>query len=152
LRGRQASDARCRNFAGGLLIGRFEKADRATRKVLTVMLAEDKRIKREALAEAFGISDSTLRYLVRTRERGGFDAVAERKDGSGDSTVTPAARRKLEALCRCVGDGGTCDLVGSATAVPTVGLVRREWGERRRLELEAASASPDISRSRTRAR
>lgn len=133
-------------YVGGLLIGRFEKSDQATRKVLTVMLAEDGRIKREALAQAFDISDSTLRYLVRTRKRGGLKAVAERKHGGGESTVTPAARRKLEALFAA----GASVTAAHATVSKrygrgTVGLVRKEWGERRRAELEAASASPDIS-------
>ena len=85
-------------FVGGSLIASFEERDRATRNATLVGLAADPHVHLGRLAEAFEVSVETLRLLRKLHAAEGIEAVMRRAPGGRDPIVSPALRRRIEAL------------------------------------------------------
>lgn len=128
------SGGRCEVVVGGSLIGWFEKGDCGPRNVLLIALAQNSRIGRDALAQAFGISAETVRLICKQYEEEGLAAVVARARGGSESKVSPAMRRRMEALFE---EGLSIDEVHArvkrrcAVSRSTVGNVRKSWAATR---------------------
>jgi len=122
------SGGRIEVLVGESLIASFEEGDTGSRNVVLVLLAQDPKVCFEDLAAAFGISSETLRLIRRQYEAEGLEAVIARSRGGSESKVSPAMRRKMEAL---FAKGKTIAEVHQrfATQVSraTVGNVRKTW-------------------------
>jgi quaternary ammonium compound-resistance protein SugE len=68
--------AMCEVFAGGLLLGQYEREgrDRGARNMLLVTLAQQPQMHLGQLAQAFEVSEEYLRILRRKTEAGGLGA------------------------------------------------------------------------------
>jgi hypothetical protein len=68
--------AMCEVFAGGLLLGQYEREvrDRGARNMLLVTLAQEPQMHLGQLAEAFEVSEGYLRILRRKAEADGLGA------------------------------------------------------------------------------
>lgn len=91
-------DDRAEVLVGGSLIGSFTRRENGARNAILIGLASDPDAHYGRLAEAFDITSETLRMLRRLHETEGLGAVVARARGGSESKVTPAVRRKLEAL------------------------------------------------------
>lgn len=116
-------------FVRGTLVGRFGDADRASRNVVLMALADDAKMHLGQLAEAFDLSSEALRQLRRVYEAQGIGPLLTRAPGSGSkSRLAPALLRQLEKL---FDEGATVDeahaRVKHRTSRGSVGRVRRAW-------------------------
>jgi hypothetical protein len=140
-------------FIGGLLVGRFGPREVGARNVLLVTLAQDRKLKKGKLAEAFGLRAERLRRLCRHVGAEGIDAIPVRARGGRVSKVTAPLRRRLErlfeagynphqayrSLCPKRARGGKPVL---SLSYPTVRTVHARWKERQDLAARANGAEP----------
>jgi transposase len=85
-------------FVGGVLVGRYTRAEVGRRNALLVLLSEGPEIHLEQLAHAFRISSEMLRQIrKRAAEEGLAALVMERRRGA-PSKVTAALRRRLHKM------------------------------------------------------
>jgi hypothetical protein len=117
---------------GGILVGSYSKDDTGARNAVLVGLAADPRVHLGHLARAFELSEEMVRVIRRRYEQGGLAAVVvARPRGRCRTMVTPALRRKLEALFAA---GKTVSEAHEDVAKKhdvkraTVGVARKEWG------------------------
>lgn len=86
-------------YVGDTLIGAYEPVDKDARDLLLVGLGQDRGIRKDKLAEAFGIGPERLRLIRKKVEERGLAAVFERSPKTGRrSVITPALRRRLYKL------------------------------------------------------
>lgn len=118
-------------FLGGNLIGIYEAGERARRDVLLVSLCEERRIKRHALAAAFGVSTELLRQLRATFHEEGLSAIVGRRRPGGQRKLTEALRKRVEAM---FDDGLTIVAAQAALrrsrkkiSLAVIGRVHRAW-------------------------
>jgi transposase-like protein len=141
---------------GGILVGSYRKDDVGARNAILVGLAADPKMHLGHLAQAFGLSEEMVRVVRRRHEREGLAAIVVRRPGRGGgvSKITPALRRRLEALFvqgKSVTEAH--DLVAGKYAISraTVGLARKEWGAKKasaamRPAQDEATAQPTLPR------
>lgn len=85
-------------FVGGTLVASYEPSDRGMRNLMLCMLAQEPRVRKVRLAQAFGVSRDTVRKVRQQAASEGMAAVYGRKQSGRPSVVTPALRRRLERL------------------------------------------------------
>lgn len=122
-------------FIRGTLIGNFGPKDRGVRNAIIVGLSEDPKMHLGELAEAFDVSDGTLRLLRGIHKAEGMGSLLTRAPGGSDSKMTPAGRRRLEKLfesgvtvSEAHAKAGKKDGISRAT----VGRVRLTWLARKK--------------------
>lgn len=121
----------CRVFLGGILIGQYDHDDRTTRNVVLICIAEDTRIRRGKLAEAFGVSTELLRQLCLQHREEGLVAIVNRRRPGAERKMTDALRSKVEAMF----DQGMTIAATQAVlrrgrkkvSMSVVGEVHRDW-------------------------
>lgn len=117
-------------FIRGTLIGSFGPKHFGVRNAIIVGLAEDPKMHLGQLAEAFDISDGTLRLLRGIHKSEGMGPLLTRCRGGREWKVTAAHRRRLEKL---FDSGATVSeahaRVGKKHGLSraTVGRVRLAW-------------------------
>lgn len=121
----------CRVYLGGNLIGQYDHGDRTTRNVVVLCIAEEARIRRGRLAEAFGISTELLRQLRLQYHEEGLQAVVNRRRPGAERKMTDALRTRVEAM---FDDGITIVEAHAAlrrsrkkVSLSVVGEVHRDW-------------------------
>jgi hypothetical protein len=87
-----------RVFAGGLLIGVFQRRAVGVRNLLLFGLARNSKIRKDKLALAFGLGPERLRVICRKAEEEGLEAIPQRPQGGRKPLATPPVRRRMEAL------------------------------------------------------
>ena len=133
---------------GGILVGSYSKDDTGARNAVLVGLAADPGTHLGHLARAFELSEEMVRVIRRRYEQDGLEAiVVARPRGRGRSKVTPALRRKLEALFaagKTVSDAHEVVAKKYDVKRATVGVVRKEWGAKQ-APTPVASAPPLVT-------
>src|SRR5256885_1306518 len=116
-------------LVGGMLIGSFGLRDVAARNVLLVGLAADPQVHLGKLSGGVGMSSEALRQLRREYEKGGIEALVERKHGGNRRKPLPVAvQRKLEKQFeRGVSVAEAFAAVPAAGSAMTVWRLRRRW-------------------------
>ena len=117
-------------IVGGSLVASFPMEDTGSRNLALVLLSQDRTLVLENLAQAFGISSETLRLIRRQHEAEGLEAVFARSVGGSSSKVSPAARRRIEALFeRGLSITAVHAKVGRRFGLSraTIGNVRKQW-------------------------
>lgn len=87
-----------RVFAGGMLIGVFHRRAVGVRNLLLFGLAGNGKIRKDKLAQAFGLGPERLRVICRKVEEEGLEAIPQRPQGGRKPLATPPVRRRMEAL------------------------------------------------------
>jgi hypothetical protein len=90
-------EGECRVFLGGTLIGQYRAGDAelGARNAVLVALARDPRTHRGHLGRAFGLTDESIRRMVRRAEEEGLVAVVTARRGGSEPKTPPAVRRRL---------------------------------------------------------
>jgi hypothetical protein len=128
-------------FVGGMLVGRYARADVTTRNVLVVTLAGDARTHLGKLAKAFGLSSERVRALRRKYEEKGMAALVTPSRNGRPPKVTPKKRAALEALFDAGMTIAEAHEKVRGLGLSTVGFVHTAWKKRR--EAERAKAAAD---------
>jgi hypothetical protein len=134
-------------FAGGVFLGAFGRADTAQRNVLLVTLAEQSDVHLGKLSRAFGLTADAVRLLRRLYEEEGLEPVIQRKRGGSTSEVSGRTVRRLEKMFeRGVSVSAAFAAVGAAAkSRPTVGRIRKTWGESQVALARLAKAEEPVS-------
>ncbi len=128
-----------RVYMGGGLVSTFSAAESGLRNVVVVQLSRDDKVHLGRLAEAFDVTEETLRLLRRLCEKQGMEALWKRHRGGREPKVTPRLRAKLDAMFE---QGlGAREAQGRLRGKQKLGLrtVQRELSDWRSSKGEAAS-------------
>jgi hypothetical protein len=135
-------------FIRGTLIGSFGPKDYGVRNAIIVGLAEDPKMHLGQLAEAFDISDGTLRLLRGIHKSEGMGPLLARSRRGREWKVTPARRRRLEKLFE---SGATVSEAHAKAGKKqglsraTVGRIRLAWLARKEsIESHAQPEAPAV--------
>jgi len=85
-------------YVGGTLIGNFGPAKQFERNLVMLRLAQNESIKKEALAQAFGLSSEQLRRKQREKEKVGIENVSSRGRGGSTKRLTSKQRMRVRVL------------------------------------------------------
>ncbi len=120
---------------GGVLVGCYARGDLGQRNAILVGLAADARMHLGHLAAAFGLSEEQVRVIRRRYEQGGLAAiVSPRRGRRSRSKITPALRRRLDALFdagKSVREAHAVVAMSRAISRATVGVARKQWAAAR---------------------
>jgi hypothetical protein len=85
-------------FVGGSLIGWFVRGDVGVRNILIIAASRAIGVDRGKLANAFGVSLSTVASIRRRFKKRGLNAIIEKKQGGREQKLTKKLQARLDKL------------------------------------------------------
>ncbi|MGH7338055.1 MAG: hypothetical protein ACREI7_10775, partial [Myxococcota bacterium] len=120
-------DGRFIVLIGGSAVGMFEGDDPVARDVLIAMIAGTD-VRRQELAQAFGVSGATVERAITRMHQGGLKAVAETGGPGGYTVRTTRLQKRLEALFeQGHGPRAAHRVVAKQASYGTVQSMHKQW-------------------------